>query len=315
MMKIDPKDLNRLLEQVSDDVAAVLAKAEEAEIKTLAKASPGEEAPGEETPPGSSASAEASPEASPEGSPSEGPEGSAGDQSAAPAPDASPDGAAPAEEGSEPNPATDEAGPEALVAEYSKLPIEELKIHVMAAHAALMQAIGGGEGASPDGAAPDAGAGAPPEAASGTAPEGTAPAGTEPPMGKKEIKASPGNGGGPKVFKSEIETRLESLEKSLKEKNDTIKELEDKMGQAVQGLTKLVSRSNNVALRKSITGISFYNKPGTDIKTEVVLSKSEAIQKCNELTASKELKKSDRDRINSFVLGTAPLSTISDLLK
>jgi hypothetical protein len=114
---------------------------------------------------------------------------------------------------------------------------------------------------------------------------------------------------------SEIETRLESLEKSLKEKNDTIKELEDKMGQAVQGLTKLVSRSNNVALRKSITGISFDNKPGTDIKTEVVLSKSEAIQKCNELTASKELKKSDRDRINSFVLGTAPLSTISDLLK
>jgi hypothetical protein len=306
-MKLNPKELNKLLEQVSDDVAAVLAKAEESEKTTLAKADPGEEAPGEETPAGSSTEGSAP---APEADPSEAPEAPAGD--AGPAADAPAPEAAPGDEQTQ-NPAEDEsAGPEALVAEYSKLPIEELKMHVMASHAALMQSIGGGDGqeAGPEGAAPEA----PAPEAPGAAPEATQPAGTEePPIGKAEIKANPSNGG--KIIKSQIETRLATLEKSLKEKNATIQALETKFGEATEGLKKLVEKSGNVALRKSIAGISFQGKPGDSGKQEVRLSKSEAVKQLNELTASSDLKKSDRALITQYVIGTTPQSTISHLLK
>jgi hypothetical protein len=190
-------------------------------------------------------------------------------------------------------------------------------MHVMASHAALMQAIGGGQPGQEQ--APEGQPEAPPEEAPGAAPESTPPAGTEPPMGKAEVKSSPGNGGqiksGGKMAKSETESRLAKLEKSLKDKEATIKDLESKMGQAVEGLNKLVNKSGNVALRKSIAGVSYEGKPGTtEGKADVVLSKSEAVAKCNELSTT-NLKKSDREAIMSFVLGTAPQSTISHLLK
>jgi len=292
-MKIDPKNLNKLLDEVAADVAGILAKSE----KPLAKADPGEEAPGESTPAGSSAEGSAPPEA-PGSDPSEGPEGSPGD--------AAPE--APQGEGQEGDPAADEsAGPEALVAEYAKLPIEELKMHVMAAHQALMQSM-------PDQGQPDAGAPAPDagQGAPGMAPEGTPPAGTEqPPMGKKEIKASPGNGG--KIMKSETDTRLAALEKALAEKDTTIEALKRSMDEAVTGLTNFVAKSGTVAMRKSIAGISVVGKPGTEQET-TQLSKSEAIAKCNALDV-KSLKKSDREAVMSFVIGSAPQSTISHLLK
>src|ERR1039457_3382970 len=211
-MKLDPKELNKLLEQVSSDVAGILAKAEESEME---KASPGEEAPGEETPAGSSTEGSA-PDAAPE-APADG-ASDAGPPEGSPAEEAQ---EAPADESQEQNPATDEsAGPEALVGEYAKLPIEELKMHVMAAHATLMQAIGDGQPGEGDQPAPD---GQPEVAPEGQAPESTPPAGTEPPMGKKEIKASPGNGGqiksGGKMAKSETEMRLAKLEKAVSEKD------------------------------------------------------------------------------------------------
>jgi hypothetical protein len=305
-MKLDPEKLNKLLEQVSDDVADILAKSESA---TMAKADPGEEAPGEETPAGSSAEG-SQPEAAPEGSAEGSPEGSPAEaQPEAPA--------GMGDQGSEEqNPATDEsAGPEALVAEYAKLPIEELKMHVMAAHAALMQAISGGQPGGQPGQeaqpAPDQSM-APAE---GMSPESTPAAGTQPPMGKGEIKSSPGNGGQVKLGKSALEVRLEKLEKSLAEKEKTIESLNAQVGEAVTGLTAFVKKSSNVGLRKSIAGISFAGKPGTEeAKTEKPLSKAEAVAKCNDLTTQKDLKKSDRDLIMSFILGNAPQTTITHLL-
>ena len=312
-MKLNSQELNKLLDQVSDDVAAVLAKAEEAEKTDLKKANPGEETPGEETPSGSSAEGsapQASPKAPEAGSPTETPEESPG-EAETPAP-------ASTDEQTQ-NPATEESsGPEALVAEYAKLPIEELKMHVMAAHAALMQAISSPEGGSPQGASPE---GTAPEAAPGVAPEGSQPEGQEPPMGKKEMKSSDGNGG--KIVKSEktdLEIRLETLEKSLKEKEDTINTLETKFTEATDGLKKFVEKSDNQALRKSISGISFDKKPGSEEgKSNVTLSKSEAVQKLNALTSDPDrmgkLAKSERESISQYILGNAPQTVISHLLK
>ena len=250
-MKLNSAELNKLLEQVSDDVAVILAKAEESE-KTLAKASPGEEAPGEETPAGSSAEgSEPAPEASPEASAApEAPAEPDGDEAAPP--EAPAQEGAPGDEQTQ-NPAEDQsAGPEALVAEYAKLPIEDLKMHVMASHAALMQSIGdqpGAEGA-PQGA-PEGQPEAPVAPPEGASPEATQPAGTEePPMGKKEF-SSEGSGG--KIVKSEktaLEIRLETLEKSNKD-------LETKLVEATNGLRKFVEKSGNQAMRKSIANITF----------------------------------------------------------
>jgi hypothetical protein len=319
-MKFDPTQLNKLIDQVSDDVVTMLAKADEAEKATLAKANPGEEAPGEETPSGSSA------EGSPEGSPDAGgeapeatpPAGEPDGDEGAP-PEAAPQEGAPGDEQTQ-NPAEDaSAGPEALVAEYSKLPIEELKMHVMASHAALMQAIGGqpgAEGGAPAGApgaegAPQGQPEAPAPAPEGVSPEGSQPVGTEePPMGKKEF-SSEGNGG--KIVKSELETRLAQLEKSNKD-------LETKLGEATDGLRRFVEKSGNQALRKSIANVSFTGKPGeAEGKKAVTLSKSEATKKLNVLTADREamgkLQKSDREKITQYTLGTIPQSEISHLLK
>jgi hypothetical protein len=312
-MKLNSAELNKLLEQVSDDVAAVLAKAEESE-KTLAKASPGEEAPGEETPAGSSAEGSSpAPEASPEASAA--PEAQAGepDGDEGAAPEAPAQEGAPGDEQTQ-NPAEDaSAGPEALVAEYSKLPIEELKMHVMASHAALMQAIGGQPGA--EGGAPEGAPEGQPEAPApeGVSPEGTQAPGTEePPMGKKEF-SSEGSGG--KVMKSDkdLKDRLEKLEKSNKD-------LETKLVEATDGLRKFVEKSGNQAMRKSIANISFDKKPGDAESKEVVtLSKSEAVKKLNVLTADREamgkLQKSDREKISQYILGTVAQTEISHLLK
>jgi|WetSurMetagenome_2_1015567.scaffolds.fasta_scaffold212431_2 hypothetical protein len=312
---ISTDDLNKLLEQVAGDVETILAKANEDEV-SLVKASPGQEAPGEETPAGSSSEG-SEPEGSPEGSPesAEPPGGEAGEAQGEQAP---PQAGSP--EGSDEqtqNPATDESGgPEALVAEYAKLPIEELKMHVMAAHEALMQAIGTGDGSeqdqpgmAPEGAAPE---GTPPP---GAAPEGTPEGAQEPPMGKKEIKASPGSGG--EIKKSEVDSRIEKLEKALTAKNEEFKTLEAKFDQAATGLQKFVERATGVGLRKSIAGISeigYQGKPGTESTETVTLSKSEAIAQLNDLTRS-DIKKSDREAINKYVIGAAPISTVAHLLK
>lgn len=300
-MKLSATELNKLIDQVSEEVSSVLAKSDE-----LAKTAPGQESSSEEVPDSSSAKPAVKDEASgegskeesketPESSPDEGPEGSKDDVAPeAPAPEATPD------EQTQ-NPATEEASPEALVAEYSKLPVEELKMHVMASHAALMQAIGS---KAPEAPGADEGSQPAPEA---PAPEATPPApekSAEAPKDKPDF--------GKSMKKSETESRLEALEKALSDKDSHIKELELKFSEAAAGLTKLVSQG----MRKSISGVSFSAKPGVDAaETEIKLSKSEAVAKCNELTASISLKKSDRDLINKFVIGAAPMSTISHLLK
>ena len=70
-------------------------------------------------------------------------------------------------------------------------------------------------------------------------------------------------------------------------------------------------------MRKSVTSISdvgFVGKPGSVGTEEIKLSKSEVIEKLNNITQS-DIKKSDREAINKYVIGAAPISTVAHLLK
>lgn len=295
-MKTDK--LNQLLEQVTMDITDVLAKAETQDA--MAKADPGQEAPGEETPAGSSV----------EGTSTDGaPEASPGDQGQnEQSPGEQPGEEAPGEQSE--NPATDEAqDPEALKAEYMKLPPEELKLHFMAAHAALMELTGGDQGQE------GASEGAPTEQPQAPVPaEGTPAPGEQSMVQKKEIKASEGSGGTMKKSEAAFESRLKTLEKALKDKDETIQAMEEKFGKAVEGLTSFVQARTGIGLRKSIAGISFDKKPGDEPEL-APMAKSEVVKKLNELTASPSLKKSDRELINKYIISGAPQSTIAHLLK
>ena len=320
-MKLSKAQLNKVLDQVTSDVAELL-KSEEEAIEALSKADPGEETPAEETPSGSSAegSDEASASAPEGGAPSTG-DDTAGGDAPPPGPDASMDG------GGDPAAGGDPAGggdmsPEALQAEYAKLPPEELKMHFLACKAALMAVMGGaGDGAAPGG--PEASAPpAPP------APEASAP--PAPPMGKKEFG---GDGSGKmkagKMAKSEdilsLEQRLakmearssaevEEMKKALASKDETIANLEKKMVEVVSGFKKIIDKT---AVRKSVSGVTYAAKAGAPAPGTVDLStlkKSDVVKKLNEVTASPTLSKSDRDLINSYVTGNVGIEAVAKFL-
>jgi hypothetical protein len=301
MANLSKKDLQQLVDSVSLQLTEVLAKAEEIPNQELAKATPGNETPSEKVPTGSSTTEETPGEAPNEDSSSASP-----DASSAPAEGASDgtppvDGAAPAEapaDGAAPDPAQDETGSvESLQAEYSALPLEELKMHLLACKAALMAQMvqGGGEGA--ESAAPDA------DAAEGTPPalEGAAPAdGAVPPAPEGE----------PPMQKTETDPavleRLTSLEKSLKEKDEII----NGFGAVASNLERILTK------RKSAHSIAVLGKPGTEMaKSEdgidvSSLKTEQVIEKLNEITANGKLSKSDRDAVISYVA-----SSVKDITK
>jgi hypothetical protein len=309
------ENINKLLEQVVEDVASILAKSEQ----PLTKADPGKETTGESTPSGSSSEGSTDPSASPAPTPTASAAGDADDAKPTPDASASPDASAQ-------DPAADQsADPAALKAEYAKMPVDEMKLHFVALHAALMEAMASTGDQSA--AAPQAPQATAPEATPG---EGSSAGPGEQSVVKKEIKASEGSGGqmttGMKKTEISFEDRLVSLEKSLKEKDELIAdkeksfaELENKFNEAAASMNKFLQKHTGIGLRKSIAGVSevaFENKPGTEIKGELVeLKKSEAIAKLNEVTRRTDLKKSDREAINQYVLGAAPQSTIAHLLK
>jgi hypothetical protein len=314
---VKEKDINKLLEQVIDDVAGILAKSEQ----PLKKADPGEETPGEAKPSGSSSEGSGSSSASPAPTPSAAKEGDA-DDAGTPAPDAS----ASADPGQDPN-AVDQGGDDigAIKAEYAKEPLERLKMLFVACHAALMEKMGGVDDQSAQ--APQAPA---PEATPG---EGSPPGPGEQSSAvtKKEFCAGEGSGGemtsGAPMKKSEteikFEERLVALEKSIKdkdaviaEKDKTLADLESRFGEAAAKMTTFLQKHTGVGLRKSIAGVnevSFEGKPGTDNKTTEI-SFEEAKAKLNEISRQPDLKKSDREAITSYVLGAAQQSTVAHLL-
>lgn len=301
--KLTKAQLAKLLDEVTNDFGTLLTKAEsEAPDPEMAKADPGEETPGEKTP--ASSSAEPADKKAPEAS---------GDAPADPdAGKKEPDGDEAPVDGQAPDVATEQGEPEqTLESQYAALPVEELKLHFVACKTALMAALGAAGGA-PEGSTLPA-----PPAPPAPAPEAPAAPAPQPQMGKKEFAAAEGSGGdikvGGKMCKSEVETRLETLEKSVKEKDEYIKTIEEKFSAAAEGLTKLI---NSQPMRKSIAGVSFVTREEgvNSAQTAPVLSKAEAIAKCNEISARPDLKKSDRELLNKFVTGNCAQDQIQHLL-
>ena len=315
-MELTKKDLEKLIDSVTTDLSGLL------ESEKLSKADPGVETPGEKTPEGSSADV---PEesASPSSSESEAPAAPSGEEGA-PAEDAGVPEGPPADEEQPTDPAADAQGTgEALIAEYSKLPPEELKIHFLACKEALMQSLGGdGQGDQ----VPPGAEGQPDQAPEGQsdqgapcptcgAPIGDASAAPLPPgMGKSEFDSPDGEKVAPaKMGKSEFDpailmVEIEILKKNLKEKDEHIQRMEDSFGQAAVGLKKLIERGSG--LRKSIASVAFTPKPGSeaastdklDVKS---MSRTEVLSRLKDVTATNlSLKKSDRDLITSYVFGT-----------
>jgi hypothetical protein len=291
MANLSKTELQKLVDSVSLQLTEVLEKAEEIPAQELAKATPGNEAPAEKNPAGSSTSEETPGEGSEEGS-TPAPEASDSAPSDSPAESAPPSNAVPSDapaDGASQDPAQDGGGSvESLQAEYAALPLEELKMHLLACKAALMAQMvqGGGdgsEGSGPaDGAMPDASAPADP-AAEGAAPPPAAPEGT-PPMQKSEIDPA-------------ILERLTTLEKSIKEKDEVIAGF----GAIAAGLEKAFTK------RKSAHSIAVLGKPGTEmVKSEdsidvTSLKTEQVIERLNTITANGKLSKSDRDAVITYV--------------
>ena len=282
-LKIKKSELEALLDEVSTDLANAFAS----EKASLAKALP-EESPGE--------TEGSAPEAPPEEGSSPSPKAS----KAPPAPEAPP------EEGSSPSPEASEAPPEApadpaaeqgpqltpevLMAEYSKLPPEELEMHLQAALAAK---------AAISGSAP---AGAP---APAMAPEAsTPPAGMPPPTFKSEgkILASPekANGG---LVKSENTNSSDIAE---------LKSLVKSQQEDVENLTKALKLVLETPQRKAITSIAHIAKSAPEPKE---LTKSVIHARLTELSRNPELKKSDRKLINDFYDGRVKADKLAPLFE
>lgn len=306
MAKKDKDDeLRSVLREVQDQLGSVL----EVERAKLAKASPGE-ATSPEVPADTSATSPKDDEASASESSPQAPDSLGGGAEGTP-PDADAAGA-----GAD---AGDSGGeylsdPQELKAEYAKLPLEVLKAHYLGAKAALWEVTGqdaSGAGASDAGAgapATDGGMGAsapmPPDAGQGAGappalPPGPGGPGDPPPMTQKaELSINAAANGGA-VRKSEREVRLEA---ELKKTQDLL-----------NGLAALTTKIVERPVRKAVTALSQVaeTKPKIDPSK---LSKTEVIARLNEKTRNGELKKSDRELITSYCVGSVDVSKIAHLL-
>ncbi len=121
-----------------------------------------------------------------------------------------------------------------------------------------------------------------------------------------------------RLVKAEAATaELESLRKSLAEKDAQIASQNENINRIAAGVQKIITKQTS--MRKSISGISdigYIAKPGTSSSTADLsgLSKSEITARLNVATARKDLTKSDREAINRFVVGSEPIETVAKFL-
>ncbi|CAB4127217.1 hypothetical protein UFOVP75_87 [uncultured Caudovirales phage] len=260
-IKISDQEFNSLVAEVERELglasATNLSKADgddEKDPKDGPPAAP--ESPAPSAPPDASASA------APPASPSPDASAPPADPSASPSADpaASPDGSA-----------DQPMDPEQLKAEYAALAPEELKMHYLAAKAALMAASPGAAG---DGSAAPGG---PPAPASASAPSAA-------PVVPTQKKEEPTVAAPMVMGKSEDTAKIAELQKNV-----------DIMSKALDLLI-------GTPQRKAVTSISGLNKS----ETPKSMTRPEVMAKLNEKSRDPKLSKSDRTLINQFCLGNLP---------
>lgn len=286
MAQIPDKTLQAALAEVEAELAE-MAKAEQATALRKSR----EESKGGTASPSASAPAEGS--AGGEGSPAA--EGSEGGE-------APPTESAPPAEGSEAPPSAPTADPaagaadpsasaggmptlEQIVAEYSKLPPEELKLYYLGIKTALAQTMSAASPTAP-GMDPSAGASAGPTAPPPGPPAGGPPAPPMSPMGKSETEKA-------------LETKLTKSEQVVAE-----------MQKDLATLSKAIELAIGQPQRKAITGIEYVSRaapveqPAKTTTTDPTkLNKSEMNTHLRSLVRSGKLSKSDLDNVSKFSEG------------
>lgn len=256
-LKLNDKELNSLLDEVAADLKNTFATVNEKLNKSEQNLSKAAGSDPEESSPVKDDAPAAPPEAS-AGAP--GAEASAPPDMAGPGPGAEAPAGAPGGD-----PAAD-AGltPEALQAEYEKLPPEELQMHLQACQAALQKLMGAGPaGAGMD---PSAGAGAPPPAA----PPAPGPA-----------------------MKSEASTD------NLKKSEDLTKKELDSLKEDIEILATTVRKLIETPVRKAIVSIDELEK-STDEGTYKPLKAEDFWVRLREVAKRPDLKKSDKQLIKDI---------------
>jgi len=321
---IDESLVKSILAEVQTELDSMMKS------EMLAKARPGESTPGEgeedsskTDPSGDNTSAAAS---SPDAA-SASPDASSDDGSAsAPPPDASasppaddgsapPDASAPAPGG---DPAADQGpiDPAQLVAEYSKLSLEDKKLHYQALKEAIIQDMASAGGDASASAAPpmdaSASASAPPAAPPGPpAPDASAPAlkaekgmagqkpgesATKAPDGMKEHPEA--NGENP-LHKAEAE--VAALRKELTETH-----------QAVAGMAKALQHVMETPMRKSVQFAADLPAPAVDVSK---MSPEQVRSKLADKVKEGTLSKSDKDLVIKFEMNKVKADQVAHLLK
>lgn len=190
----------------------------------------------------------------------------------------------------------DGAGPEQLQQAYEQLSPEEQLMHLQALKAAIMK-HGGGDPAS---AAP---MGAPPMAAPG--PDATMP-------GEGSQPVAP-------AFKSEAQDKeIESLKKravdaeaKVKEMTPEIEDLQKSVGVLTDAFEKMLKKPQ----QKALTAAKMIPEVVAPVADVSKLSKSEVTKRLIEVTRRPDLKKSDRELINSFYNGKAQVQDLAHFFK
>jgi len=311
-----------LMDDVQGELDA-MAKSEAATL--LAKARPGEETTGEgesdssksdpagDSPPDASASpdpASSAPEAS--GSDSSGPPADASasappaDGSAAPPPD----GSAPA---ADPAAAAGPLDHQTLVAEYSQLPMEAMKAHLLALKEALMGVLGGPADASASAPPPTASPSAPPAPPPAASPSASAP----PPMamGEKGMAGQkPGDSATSAPDGMKDDPKANGENPLHKAEMDALTAKVDEANKVSLALLTIVKKVVEKPLRKSVQFVADTAPavPAVDVKT---LSREQVRAKLGALVSDTNLKKSDRELITQFDLKHVGVDAVAHLIK
>ncbi len=194
---------------------------------------------------------------------------------------------------------------------YAALPDQELQMHFEALKDAVMSRMGGDQqaggspvgapdpsamGGAPAGAPPMADMSPPPPASPPPSPSPSASAGGPPPPPAQKAQPAMGMGKSDELSKAQDE-KIANLERSL------------------EGVTSLLESILTKPVQKSVTSMAeFMAKSEAEKPVAAKLSKSELLKKAADKAKMPDLKKSDRDVINRYVLSGEGLADLEKLL-